>query len=88
MYERLGLDILAVDIDFALVEAHDAAAGLYGGRLAGAVVAYEAVYFAGADVQSEVVHGFLVAVGLGQMFDSEHGYALLALIGGSVPHDF
>ena len=67
----------------AAVELLDAAAALECGGLARAVVADECADLAGADVQAEVLHGRLAAVGLGQMFDVEH--KVPSFVRGSAP---
>ena len=71
--QRVGLDGLAADGDLALIELQDAHHGFQGGGLACAVVSDKAVDLAGGDVQRQVVHGLLLAVGLGQMLNVQHG---------------
>ena len=63
--------------------AQDAAAALECGGLARAVVADECADLARADVQAEILHGRLAAVGLGQMFDVEH--KVPSFVRGSAP---
>ena len=72
--KRLLLDGHAVDEDLALGEVEDAAAGLDGRGLAGAIVAEEAIDLARLDVQRQVVDGLvaLFAILLGVVVDSQH----------------
>ena len=62
----------AVHPDLSGIELLDAAAAFDGGRLSGAVVPDECAQLSGADVQAEIPDRRLAAVGLGQVFDSEH----------------
>ena len=71
--QGIGLDGPAVDGDLALVKLQNAHHGFQRGGLAGAVMADEAVDLAGGDVQRQIVHGLLLAVGLGQMLNVQHG---------------
>ena len=86
--ERVFADGCAADADIARVELQDAGDGFEGGGLARAVVADEAVNFTGSDVQAEVVNGLLLAVGFGQMFDSQHNAASLHVISEKQTFDF
>ena len=70
--DGVGADGLAADGDLPGVELQDAHHGAEGGGLTGAVVADEAVNFAGGDVQGQIVHGFLFTIDLGQMLDVQH----------------
>ena len=82
-FQRVILHRDAVHRNAAAVELLDAAAALECGGLARAVVADECADLAGADVQAEVLHGRLAAVGLGQMFDVEH--KVPSFVRGSAP---
>ena len=70
--QRLGLDGVPADRDLARVKLQDADGRLERRRLAGAVVADEAVDLARRDVQAQVVDGPFLAVGLGKMLNVEH----------------
>ena len=49
-----------------------AAAGLQGGGLSSAVVTDKAENLTRRDVQAQIIHGGLCAVGFGKMFNPEH----------------
>ena len=78
-----GVNLKDSWVDIEDGELLDAAAALECGGLARAVVADECADLAGADVQAEVLHGRLAAVGLGQMFDVEH--KVPSFVRGSAP---
>ena len=58
--------------DLALVKLLNAGNGTQRRRLACAVVADEAVDLARGDVQSQIIHGELIAESLGKMFNFQH----------------
>ena len=70
--DGVGADGSAADGDLPGVELQDAHHAAEGGGLTGAVVADEAVNFAGGDVQGQIVHRLFSAVGLSQMLDVQH----------------
>ena len=75
--QRVRADGGAADADLSGIEAQDPGDGFQRRRLPRAVVADEAVNFAGQDMQAQIVHGLLFAVGLRQMFNLQHGTYLL-----------
>ena len=70
--ERLGAHGMSGNENFTLVELLDARNGAQRRGFARAVVTDETVNFARGDVQREIVHGELIAEGLGKVFDFQH----------------
>ena len=66
----------AADGDLPRVEGKDAGHGLQRGGFARAVVADEAIDLPGADVERQIIHGFFVPIGFGEMLNVEHGRLL------------
>ena len=71
--QRLGLDGVPADRDLARVKLQDADGRLERRRLAGAVVADEAVDLARRDVQAQIVDGLFLTISLGKVLNIEHG---------------
>ena len=70
--DGVGYDIMAADGDLSLVKPQQPAAGFQRGGLARPVVADKAVDLPRGDIQGQIVHGGLIAVFFGQMFDVQH----------------
>ena len=70
--KRLGAHGMPGNENFTLVELLDARNGAQRRGFARAVVTDEAINFARGDVQREIVHGELIAEGLGKVFDFQH----------------
>ena len=71
--EGVCADGPAADENVARVKLQDADGGLERRRLAGAVVPDEAVDLTRRNAQAQIVDGFFLAVGLGQMLNVKHG---------------
>ena len=76
--QRVGSDGAAAHGDLAAVELQDPHRRLQRGGLSRAVVTDEAVDLPRRDVQRQIVHGFFLAVGLGQVLNVQHGRLLPA----------
>ena len=73
--ERVGLNGHTADENLAFVKGLNARHGFQRGSLARAIVADEAVDFARSDMQTQIVHRFFVAIGLGEMLNLKHCFS-------------
>ena len=77
--QRLGFDRVPADRDLARIKLQDTDGRLERRRLAGAVVADEAVDLARRDVQAQIIDGLFLTISLGKMLNIEHGVSSRSL---------